>query len=153
MSGNRRDSFTKFTSLPAGVFAGRSVRKAQPGVRRSGAGAIENGVKDLNLVAEPVKLWAGPTIQANEGQRVLIVLSAGVFAGRSVRKAQPGVTRSGAGAIENGVKVLNVVAGLAKRWAGPTIQADEGERVRCKGATRCDTQRRRRQERGRMCAR
>jgi hypothetical protein len=139
MSSNRRAFFTKLTSLSASIFAGRNLLSAQqpkptqggmgqmemqhgnmqhpsstqpaanvqvtPGAGSSSTGTssvpvttldvgdlpftIENGVKVFNLVAEPVKqvivpgrtfdLWGfngsapGPTIQANEGDRVRIV--------------------------------------------------------------------------------
>ena len=138
MSSNRRSFFTKLTSLGATMFAGRGLLSAQqpkpaqggmgqmdmqhgnmqhpagtqpatnmrvtPGAASSGSGApvpvttldvgdlpftMDNGVKVFNLVAEPVKqvivpgrtfdLWGfngsapGPTIQANEGDRVRII--------------------------------------------------------------------------------
>jgi manganese oxidase len=93
---HRRAFFSKLTSLSAGIFAAPKLLAA--------AGAnlpvtsldiadlpftLDNGVKVFNLVAEPVKqqiipgrvfdLWGfngsapGPTIQANEGDRVRIV--------------------------------------------------------------------------------
>jgi hypothetical protein len=139
MSSNRRAFFTRLTSLSASIFAGRGLLLAQqpkptqsgmgqmdmqhgnmqhpagtppkanvhvtPGTGSSSAGSspvpvttpdipdlpftIDNGVKVFNLVAEPVKqvivpgrtfdLWGfngsapGPTIQANEGDRVRII--------------------------------------------------------------------------------
>src|SRR5581483_11060694 len=138
MSSNRRSFFTKLTSLGATMFAGRVLLPAQqpkpaqggmgqmdmqhgtmqhpnatqpaanmrvtPGTGPSGSGTpvpvttldvgdlpftMDNGVKVFSLVAEPVKqvivpgrtfdLWGfngsapGPTIQANEGDRVRIV--------------------------------------------------------------------------------
>ena len=96
MSGNRRDFFTRLTSLSAGVFAARDLMSAQQGsvpvVTVDVADlpfTMDNGVKVFHLVAEPVKqliipgrtfdLWGfngsapGPTIQANEGDRIRIV--------------------------------------------------------------------------------
>ena len=96
MSSNRRDFFTRLTSLSAGVFAGRDLMSAQQGsvpVLTVDVAdlpfTMDNGVKVFHLVAEPVKqliipgrtfdLWGfngsapGPTIQANEGDRVRIV--------------------------------------------------------------------------------
>ena len=118
---NRRAFFTKLSSLSAGVFAGRRLVSAQqPGMGQmdmqhgnmqhpttnqpKSAGSpvpvttldvgdlpftVDNGVKVFNLIAEPVKqmivpgrtfdLWGfngsapGPTIQANEGDRIRIV--------------------------------------------------------------------------------
>ena len=138
MSNNRRSFFTKLTSLSAGIFAGTGLIAAQrpkppqdamgpmdmqhgniqhppnsqpaANLRASSASSIgtssspvpvttldigdlpftiDNGVKVFSLVAEPVKqlivpgrtfdLWGfngsapGPTIQANEGDRVRII--------------------------------------------------------------------------------
>ena len=140
MSSNRRAFFTRLTSVSASIFAGRGLLSAQQskptqggmgqmdmqrggmqhsadtqptknarvlaGTASNGIGSvpvdtldigdlpftIDNGVKVFNLVAEPVKqviipggmgrifdLWGfngsapGPTIQANEGDRVRIV--------------------------------------------------------------------------------
>jgi hypothetical protein len=97
MSSNRRAFFTRLTSLGA-VFAGTGLLSAQNrpspvAVTTLDIGDLpfttDNGVKVFNLVAEPVKqlivpgrtfdLWGfngsapGPTIQANEGDRVRIV--------------------------------------------------------------------------------
>src|SRR5882724_9154175 len=96
MSSNRRDFFAKLSSLSASIFAGRGLLAAQ-GSRATAVPVItpdvpdlpftiDNGVKVFHLVAEPVKqvivpgrtfdLWGfngsapGPTIQANEGDRV-----------------------------------------------------------------------------------
>jgi manganese oxidase len=97
MSSNRRGFFTRLTSVSAGVFAGRALLKAQtdpvPVITPDIADlpfTTEGGVKVFHLIAEPVKqaivpgrtldLWGfngsapGPTIQANEGERVRIVL-------------------------------------------------------------------------------
>ena len=99
MSTNRRGFFSGLTSLGAGLFTGKRLAAAQsPGaapvpVTSLDVGdlpfTIDNGVKVFKLVAEPVKqsivpgrtfdLWGfngsapGPTIQANEGDRVRIV--------------------------------------------------------------------------------
>jgi hypothetical protein len=102
MSSNRRDFFTKLSSLSAGIFASRDLLPAQqPGGGITGSLLVttpdiadlpftmENGVKVFHLIAEPVKqtivpgrtfdLWGfngsapGPTIQANQGDRVRIV--------------------------------------------------------------------------------
>jgi manganese oxidase len=136
MSSNRRDFFARLSSLSAGLFAGRRLLSAQqskdgmgqmdmrqgamqqrsmqqpaanvrvtPGAQTSGAATtfvpvttldvgdlpftMDAGIKVFNLVAEPVKqvivpgrtfdLWGfngsapGPTIQANEGDRIRIV--------------------------------------------------------------------------------
>src|ERR1700730_8314716 len=98
MSTNRRDFFTRLTSVSAGVFAGRGWSSAQQGTSSVPVitpdipdlpFTVDNGVKVFNLIAEPVKqvivpgrtfdLWGfnrsapGPTIQANEGDRVRFV--------------------------------------------------------------------------------
>ena len=106
MSNTRRAFVNKLTSLSAGILAGRGLSAQQPkGTSSTSTGhspvpvttldagdlpfTIDNGVKVFNLVAEPVKqlivpgrtfdLWGfngsapGPTIQANEGDRVRIV--------------------------------------------------------------------------------
>ncbi len=134
MNNNRRTFFSRLSSVTAGVFAGRGILSAQENKPPQGAmgqmdmrnmqqpgatppatnarvvpvaaGAVsvttldvgdlpftmDNGVKVFNLIAEPVKqtiipgsmgrifdLWGfngsapGPTIQANEGDRVRIV--------------------------------------------------------------------------------
>jgi FtsP/CotA-like multicopper oxidase with cupredoxin domain len=101
MSSNRRDFFTKLSSVSASIFAGRSLLSAQANRSQSGSAPVmtpdiadlpftmEGGVKVFKLIAEPVKqliipgrtfdLWGfngsapGPTIQANEGDRVRIV--------------------------------------------------------------------------------
>ena len=132
-SNNRRDFFARLTSLSASIFAGRGLLSAQqapmdhmqhgqmqhpsgaepvatkvrvaPSANPSGVApgsvpvetldignlpfTMDNGVKVFNLIAEPVKqsiipgrtfdLWGfngsapGPTIQANEGDRVRII--------------------------------------------------------------------------------
>jgi manganese oxidase len=93
---HRRAFFSRFTSLSAGLFAAPKLLAA------AGANVpvtsldvadlpftLDNGVKVFNLIAEPVKqevipgrtfdLWGfngsapGPTIQANEGDRVRFV--------------------------------------------------------------------------------
>jgi FtsP/CotA-like multicopper oxidase with cupredoxin domain len=93
---NRRAFFSKLTSLSAGIFAAPKLLAATgtnvPVTSLDIADlpfTLDNGVKVFNLVAEPVKqviipgrtfdLWGfngsapGPTIQANEGDRVRIV--------------------------------------------------------------------------------
>lgn len=95
---NRRAFFTRISSLSAGLLAGRGLLPADSPrisvpVTTLDIGdlpfQIDNGVKIFHLVAEPVKqtivpgrvfdLWGfngsapGPTIQANEGDRVRIV--------------------------------------------------------------------------------
>jgi hypothetical protein len=99
MSSNRRDFFSRLSALSATWFAGASAQAAPqansasvPVVTLDVADlpfTLENGVKVFRLVAEPVKqtvvpgrtfdLWGfngsapGPTIQANEGDRVRII--------------------------------------------------------------------------------
>jgi FtsP/CotA-like multicopper oxidase with cupredoxin domain len=103
MSSNRRNFFTRLTSLGTGVLAARQALSAQQVNSPAGGApvpvitpdladlqfATENGVKVFHLIAEPVKqmivpgrtfdLWGfngsapGPTIQATEGDRVRIV--------------------------------------------------------------------------------
>ncbi|HXJ40731.1 MAG TPA: copper oxidase [Bryobacteraceae bacterium] len=105
MSSDRRSFFSTVTSLSASLLAGRGLLSAQQaaGARSPSAKnvavntpdipdlpfSMENGVKVFHLIAEPVKqtivpgrvfdLWGfngsapGPTIQANEGDRVRIV--------------------------------------------------------------------------------
>jgi FtsP/CotA-like multicopper oxidase with cupredoxin domain len=95
---NRRTFFSKLTSLSAGLAAGRGLLSAQtvaPSVAVTTLDVadlpftMDNGVKVFNLIAEPVKqvivpgrtfdLWGfngsapGPTIHANEGDRIRIV--------------------------------------------------------------------------------
>ncbi len=98
---HRRAFFTKLSSVSAGLFAGRSLLAAAPGAAPVPVTTLDVGdlpftmdgaVKVFHLVAEPVKqvivpghlgktfdLWGfngsapGPTIQANEGDRVRIV--------------------------------------------------------------------------------
>jgi manganese oxidase len=93
---HRRAFFTKLTSLSAGIFAAPKLLAAAgdnvPVTSLDIADlpfTLDNGVKVFNLIAEPVKqviipgrtfdLWGfngsapGPTIQANEGDRVRIV--------------------------------------------------------------------------------
>lgn len=93
---NRRAFFSKLTSLSAGLFAAPKLL-AESGTNTPVTSldiadlpfTIDNGVKVFSLIAEPVKqliipgrtfdLWGfngsapGPTIQANEGDRVRIV--------------------------------------------------------------------------------
>ena len=95
MSSDRRAFFTRFTSLGAGALAARGLKAAPTPVPVTTLDVgdlpftTDNGVKVFNLIAEPVKqlivpgrtfdLWGfngsapGPTIQANEGDRVRIV--------------------------------------------------------------------------------
>lgn len=99
---NRRTFFSRLSSLTAAVVAGSSISSAQGPVATPVPVTtldiadlpftLDNGVKVFNLVAEPVKqviipgslgrtfdLWGfngsapGPTIQANEGDRVRII--------------------------------------------------------------------------------
>jgi FtsP/CotA-like multicopper oxidase with cupredoxin domain len=99
MSSNRRGFFARLTSAGAGLLAGQGAVSAQPAASAPVPVVtpdipdlpftMENGVKVFHLVAEPVKqtvipgrtfdLWGfngsapGPTIQAQEGDRVRIV--------------------------------------------------------------------------------
>ena len=95
---NRRDFFTKISTLSATFLAGSRALPAQPGPTSVPVTTLDvadlpftmdHGVKVFHLVAEPVKqvivpgrtfdLWGfngsapGPTIQANEGDRVRII--------------------------------------------------------------------------------
>lgn len=95
---NRRSFFTKASALTAGLFTGKAALSAQtnpapvPVTTLDVADlpfTMDSGTKVFNLIAEPVKqtvipgrtldLWGfngsapGPTIQANEGDRVRIV--------------------------------------------------------------------------------
>ena len=95
---NRRNFFSKLTSLSAGLAAGRGLLSAQTTASSVPVTTLDigdlpftmdNGVKVFNLIAEPVKqviipgrtfdLWGfngsapGPTIHANEGDRIRIV--------------------------------------------------------------------------------
>ena len=95
---NRRSFFSKISTLSAGLFAAQRILPAQGTtlpvpVTTLDVGdlpfTIDNGVKVFHLIAEPVKqviipgrtfdLWGfngsapGPTIQANEGDRVRIL--------------------------------------------------------------------------------
>jgi FtsP/CotA-like multicopper oxidase with cupredoxin domain len=99
MSSNRRGFFARLTSAGAGLLAGQGAVSAQAAASAPVPVVtpdipdlpftMENGVKVFHLVAEPVKqtvipgrtfdLWGfngsapGPTIQAQEGDRVRIV--------------------------------------------------------------------------------
>ena len=100
MANDRRNFFTRLGSLSAGVFASRKLLAAPQSIAGSSVPVttldvpdlpftLDGGVKVFNLVAEPVKqmivpgrifdLWGfngsapGPTIQANQGDRVRIV--------------------------------------------------------------------------------
>ena len=95
---NRRSFFTKLGALPAALFAGRTLSAQQMNATKVPVTTLDvadlpftldNGVKVFHLIAEPVKqmivpgrtfdLWGfngsapGPTIQANEGDRVRII--------------------------------------------------------------------------------
>ncbi len=95
---NRRSFFTKLGALPAALFAGRTLSAQQMNAPKVPVTTLDvadlpftldNGVKVFHLIAEPVKqmiipgrtfdLWGfngsapGPTIQANEGDRVRII--------------------------------------------------------------------------------
>ena len=136
---NRRAFFTKISSLSAGIFAGRGLLSAQQITPQGGMGQMDmsHGIMQHSSGAQPA---ASLRVNANTSSQ------------RSGSSPVP-VTTLDVGdlpfTLDNGVKVFNLIAEPVKQvivpgsmgrtfdlWGfngsapGPTIQANEGDRVR-----------------------
>jgi manganese oxidase len=135
MSSNRRDFFTRLTSLSAGVFAGRGFLSAQQS--KPSMGQMEHMQHD--------KMQHPSSPQPASKLRVEPGMTTGGTASGSVPVITPDIPDLPF-TVDNGVKVFNLVAEPVKQvivpgrtfdlWGfngsapGPTIQANEGDRVR-----------------------
>ncbi len=138
LGSNRRAFFTRVTSLGASIFAGRGLLPAQQPKAAQGA----MGQVDMGNMQEPVSTKPAPNVRVTPGTNT----------GRAAPASVP-VTTLDVGdvpfTIDNGVKVFNLIAEPVKQviipggmgrtfdlWGfngsapGPTIQANEGDRVR-----------------------
>jgi hypothetical protein len=133
MSNNRRDFFTKLSSLSAGIFAGRGLLSAQQN------GAAQGGMGQMDQMQHPPNSTPAATVPAASGGN----------ATSAPRGSVPVTTLDIADlpfTMDNGVKVFNLIAEPVKQlivpgrifdlWGfngsapGPTIQANEGDRIR-----------------------
>ena len=143
MSNNRRAFFTKLSSFGAGIFAGRRLLSAQQPKPAQGAmGQMDMGNMQHGNMPKPEATQPGPKVRVTPGTKT----------GGAAPVSVP-VTTLDVGdlpfTIDNGVKVFNMVAEPVKQviipggmgrtfdlWGfngsapGPTIQANEGDRVR-----------------------
>jgi hypothetical protein len=135
MSTNRRDFFTRLSSVSASIFAGRSLLSAQTKSSQSGAGQMDH-MQHGNMQHPPppsTQGQAAPGTQSSAGAPGSVpVLTLDI----------PDLPFT----MDNGVKVFNLIAEPVKQlivpgrtfdlWGfngsapGPTIQAKEGDRVR-----------------------
>jgi manganese oxidase len=133
MSNNRRDFFTKLSSLSASIFAGRGLLSAQQ------TGGAKGGMGQMDHMQHPPNTRPDATVPAASGGNAASV----------PRGSVPVTTLDIADlpfTMDNGVKVFNLIAEPVKQlivpgrtfdlWGfngsapGPTIQANEGDRLR-----------------------
>ena len=137
MSSNRRDFFTKLSSLSASIFAGRGLLAAQQTNAPGGMGQMDHmqhGNMQRPSSTQPatnVRVAAGANTNGSPPRAVLVTTP-----------DIPDLPFT----MDNGVKVFNLIAEPVKQvivpgrtfdlWGfngsapGPTIQANEGDRVR-----------------------
>jgi len=138
MSSNRRDFFTKLSSLSAGIFAGRGLLSAQqPKSAQGGTGQMEH-MQHGNM-QQPSPKQPSREVHVGPG-----VNSSGVAVG-TLLVTTPDIADLPF-MMDSGVKVFHLIAEPVKQvivpgrtfdlWGfngsapGPTIQANEGDRVR-----------------------
>ncbi len=133
MSSNRRDFFTKLSSLSAGIFAGRGLLSAQQPKNSQG------GMDQMEHMQQPSPKQPSKQVRVGSG-----VNTSGVATG-PLLVTTPDIADLPF-TMENGVKVFHLIAEPVKQvivpgrtfdlWGfngsapGPTIQASEGDRVR-----------------------
>jgi len=133
MSSNRRDFFTKLSSLSAGIFAGRGLLSAQQPKNAQG------GMDQMEHMQQPSPKQPSKQVRVGPG-----VNTSGVAVG-TLLVTTPDVADLPF-TMDNGVKVFHLIAEPVKQvivpgrtfdlWGfngsapGPTIQASEGDRVR-----------------------
>lgn len=137
MSGNRRAFFTRLTSLSAGIFAGKGLLAAQQSNRTQG------GMGQMEM--QHGSMQHPPTTQPAANVRV----TPGAGSGDARSSPAPVITLDVGDlpfTLDNGIKVFHLVAEPVKQtivpgrtfdlWGfngsapGPTIQANEGDRIR-----------------------
>ncbi len=133
MSSNRRDFFTKLSSLSAGIFAGRGLLSEQQPKNAQG------GMDQMEHMQQPSPKQPSKQVRVGSG-----VNTSGVATG-PLLVTTPDIADLPF-TMENGVKVFHLIAEPVKQvivpgrtfdlWGfngsapGPTIQASEGDRVR-----------------------
>ncbi len=137
MGSNRRDFFTKLSSLSASIFAGRSLLSAQ-------TNSSQNGMEQMDHMQHG-KMQHPSSPQPSTQVRVATGTNTSAGASGSVAVITPDVADLPF-TMDGGIKVFNLIAEPVKQlivpgrtfdlWGfngsapGPTIQANEGDRVR-----------------------
>src|SRR6202165_520182 len=137
MSSNRRDFFTKLSSLSASIFAGRGLLSAQQANAQSDISQMDHmqhGKMQHPSSTQPsAQVRVSPGVNTNAGAPGSVPVMTVDIGDLPFR-------------MDNGVKVFNLIAEPVKQliipgrtfdlWGfngsapGPTIQANEGDRVR-----------------------